>query len=78
MSVPRATEAPGCWSGALDRDDAVAESCAQVLAVTSSSWQLRAWHFANSAEHAVPSDASVRHMQKNTTSAARIQAQHLR
>ena len=37
LSVPRATEAPERWNGSLDRDDAVAESCAQALAMMSSS-----------------------------------------
>ena len=75
---PRAKEAPGCWDGALDRDDAVAESCAQALAMTNSSWPLRAWHFANAAEHAVSSDAPASHTQKNTTSVARNEAWRLR
>ncbi len=77
LSVPRATEAPGRWNGSLDRDDTVA-SCAQVLAMMSSSWPLRARHSASSAEHAVPSDASARDAQKNTTSAERIEARCLR
>jgi hypothetical protein len=55
----------------------VAESCVQVLAMTNSSWPLRAFNSANSAEQEVPSDASARHTQKNTTSAARIEARRL-
>ncbi len=56
-SVPRARGAPACWDGSLDRDDAVAESCVQVLAMMSSSWLMRALYSDSSAEHAVPSDA---------------------
>ena len=78
LSVPRATEATGRWNVSLDRDDAVADSCAQVLEMMSSSWPLRARHSASSAEHAVPSDASARDAQKNTTSVERIEARCLR
>ena len=71
-SVPRARGAPACGDGSLDRAGVVAESCAQVRAMMSSSWRMRALYSASSAEHAVPPDASARQTQKNTTSAARI------
>jgi hypothetical protein len=68
----------GVQHGSLDFARAVAESFGQGLAMLDSSWPLSAWHSADSTERVVPSDASARQGQKNTTSAARIEAGRLR